>query len=443
MRSGTVVVVVVSTLLLAACSAPSPSRSPGRPASPSASASPSVSDSPSARAGDGTALLGLPAACRGDGAAVVLRGTDSGVAAGDVLPGPTGLRGGFGSVVAHGDVTGDGVPDALVLAPDEVVDGPEETGRMRLLVGGAGLSIDRAQVVDATTFGLPGPRPAGASRTLDSPALGDFNADGHDDLAVVETVTSPFTEDDLPPDRARRRVLVVPGSADGLVLRRVHPVPDERLPQIMRDDDLFAGAVELVASDGPGADSLAFVVQPYDDVAQVGVLHGGEDGLGSGAPHDLLIASALDLGGVTAAAFGDFDGDGAQDLALVDGGPDVVVVTDLVADGDPESMRVRAGVEGELVRAGDLDGDGRGDLAVQDGARSVRLLPGSPGGLDAERTVSITASGGERAVRVLPGSRGLLLADPAGDRATLVRDVGFDGDAPTALRVSGLPAGCD
>ena len=114
------------------------------------------------------------------------------------------------------------------------------------------------------------------------------------------------------------------------------------------------------------------------------------------------------LAGATALV-GDFDGDGAADLALI--APSGAVVFASGAGGLASSRRLDLGLAGiDAVVAADLDGDGRSDLVLR------------------------TADGSAR------------LARSSGDRFEPTRDLSFEGDAApagatwTAARVSAGPA---
>ena len=90
----------------------------------------------------------------------------------------------FGSSLASGDFDGDGRDDLAVGAPEEFVTG-EEDGAVTVLMGGAnGLSNSRHRGLAAGFDGFPGDAEQHGLQYSYALAAGDFDADGHDDLAI-------------------------------------------------------------------------------------------------------------------------------------------------------------------------------------------------------------------------------------------------------------------
>ncbi|WP_344982313.1 VCBS repeat-containing protein [Streptosporangium fragile] len=198
---------------------------------------------------------------------------------------------------------------------------------------------------------------------------GDFDGDGNGDLAMGVPKTKGTVAADL-------AVLYGPFTREGAARRHtIHPGPD---------DGDFAG---LVAGriDGRRATGL--------------LVHGGGDGEQSpswlfGAGPGGLSRHSRKLHEGNASAFGDFDGDGYDDVVVADDGsrnnepgydtepPEVDGVMTVYYGGAGRAPQVfkDIGYSWELV-VGDFDGDRRDDLAIELGSDRVELLHGGAAGL--------------------------------------------------------------
>jgi len=89
-------------------------------------------------------------------------------------------------------------------------------------------------------------------------------------------------------------------------------------------------------------------------------LYFGQEGLGfKPATNELFDTKVTG----TAAALGDFDGDGNEDLAVVDADSDTLSISIRKSPGDPWELALIVSVpSGSLLVSGDLDGDGKADL---------------------------------------------------------------------------------
>ena len=180
---------------------------------------------------------------------------------------------------------------------------------------------------------------------------GDFNGDGIPDLAVSNGEVSGQT------------VNVMLGNGDGTFQS---PVPYQVLdgPMGIASGDFNAdGKLDL---------AVACFTRPNQGVS---VLVGNGDGsFQAQQPYPIGIAPI-------AVAVGDFNSDGAPDLAVADAGGTVIV---LLNNGDgtftPEQQTFPAGEEPMAIVVGDFNRDGNLDLAVADHFSQVQVLLGNGDG---------------------------------------------------------------
>ncbi|GAA3117947.1 hypothetical protein ACFQ0X_11720 [Streptomyces rectiviolaceus] len=179
--------------------------------------------------------------------------------------------------VTTADLDSDGYPDFVA------VDGSMEPGLPAVHWGGpSGPDAD----ADATRIQLPGGGPDGG---LSGPVRGDFDGDGHHDIAAVRqdgSVTllyGPFTRAGAPARTDTR-----PGQGSWLAADDIDPSGKAR-------------ATGLLVHEGDDGEQTA------------GVLYPARTGSG-------LSRTSVELREGNAVAFGDYDGDGARDLAIGDNG---------------------------------------------------------------------------------------------------------------------------
>jgi hypothetical protein len=289
----------------------------------------------------------------------------------------------FGATLAAGDFNGDGRDDLAVGMPGYGVDFDDE-GAVQVHFGDefvgltSGLALLREGLLGFPGFPIPNDR---LGRAL---AVGDFDGDGFDDLAVG-----------IPGDLASKgMVTVAHGASGGLIPFSGYVMKQglEGLPDVPEQGEEFGYALAAGDFNRDGFDDLAIGVPSEDDVGAVLVVFGSQFSL-IFANHEYF--SLFDLGGVhqpgsrfgATLAAGDFNDDGAEDLAI--GAPeydgafgivDIGLVTMIYGTTGGflpfpgfvhlnEGSLVSASFEatdkfGSALATGDFDADGTDDLAI-------------------------------------------------------------------------------
>ena len=296
--------------------------------------------------------------------------------------------------VAVGDFNGDGKPD---LAIANALNGP---GLVTVLLG------------DGTGGFAPALRPLPTGAFPISVAVADFNGDGKQDLAVVNTGdsnvtvllgngTGVFTQaPDSPFMAGSSAYSVAVGDFNG-----------DGNPDLAVAD--FGGGITVLLGNGSGGFTAAsgspFAAGTHPDSVAVGDFNGdGKQDLAAAnnGSNNVTVLLGNGSGGFTAAsgspfaagsiplsvAVADFNGDGKQDLAIADEGSGVTVLLGdgsggfTAATGSPFATDLSL----DSLAVGDFNGDGWPDLAVAnpgdsnltvllgDGSGAFTVAPGSP-----------------------------------------------------------------
>lgn len=332
-------------------------------------------------------------------------------------------------MLAAGDFDGDTIDELAVSAPTQLIDAPDEGG---IFV----LEWDPASE-DLVVVGLLSQNMALVAETAEEGdafgsalAVGDFNGDGFDDLAVGV----PY-EDVGPSGADQGTVHVFFGFATGLsdFGSQTWTQDTNLVLGVAAPGDAFGFSLSAGDFDGDGKDDLAigspFDVQSVVAGGTINVLYGSNAGLTAGG-NQLFAEGVQGLPGVAAAnerfgwsvAAGDFDGDGLCDVAV--GAPNEVV-SGLAGAGVIYTLRGSgAGLSGAgshawtalnaggnpaagehfgwTLAVGHFDGGVQADLAIQardavvggaTAAGAVHMMLGSELGLSSSGSARFVATG--------------------------------------------------
>lgn len=379
-----------------------------------------------------------------------------------------------------GDFNGDGYDDLAVGLPYEDVTAGAvdnfDAGAVTVIYGSAaGLTAAGNQVwTQGTADMLDAVEPGDAFGY--ALAVGDFNADGRDDLAIG------VPNEGFGGQAAAGAVQVIYGSAAGLaaglaaVGSQIWTQDSAGLVEVAESGDRFGAALAAGDFNGDGRDDLAIGV-PNEDVAGivdagvVQVMYGSPAGLAAASNqlwHQSVagipdLAETADQFG-SALAVGDFDADGKADLAVgvpyedlgatVDGGVVQIMrgsVAGLTATGSRLFSEDISGIAGGAaagdlfgwaLAAGDFDGNGAQDLAIGIPYKDLTTAGGTAVNAGAVNVLFGAAGDGLNTVSGQlwsQGSAGLTDAAEAGDTFGYALAAGqLDGSGPADLAV-GVP----
>ncbi len=295
--------------------------------------------------------------------------------------------------VVFGDFNGDGRDDMAVGVPGENVGSLADAGAVNVIYGKAGgLHYSGDQLWHQDSAGVEGVAEAG-DRFGASLAVGDFDNDGYDDLAIGAP------GEDVGDLQEAGAVNILYGSASGLTAAgdRIFHQDVAGMLEIAEAMDRFGAVLSSGDYDGDGYDDLAIGVPNENvgvqqDAGIVQVLYGSSIGLRTtgnqlfqqGAFGMNNAAERYDFFGA-ALASGDFNNDGRDDLAIGVPGEDTTVfdvgavhviygtASGLSANNNTlytqDSPSVPDTAEawdnfGSALAAGDFDNDGFDDLAI-------------------------------------------------------------------------------
>jgi hypothetical protein len=317
-------------------------------------------------------------------------------AGGSVFGTAQGYPAGFGGATQSvaGDLNGDGVPDLAIVNPCNSSYCGAGYGSLAILLGnGDG------------TFQNPVLYATGTYQPM-SVAIGDFNQDGALDLVVASQCPSSA-------NCGTGQVSVLLGNGDGTF--------QSPIPYSAGAGSSYFVAVGDFNKDG----NLDLAVANQTSASStINILLGNGDGTFQ-AP----VSYSTGTGSASFVAVGDFNNDGAPDLAVANAGTDSVSILLGNGDGTFQSSAIYAsgGAFAYSVAVGDLNGDGIPDLAVANGCATFSSLTCSSAG-----SVGVLLGNGDGTFQP-PVSYG-----SGGNQASSVAIADFDGDGILDLAVGNL-----
>lgn len=349
----------------------------------------------------------------------------------------------FGHALAAGDFNADGRDDLVVGIPGETVNSAVGAGAVVVIYGAAaGLSSAGNQLWTQDTSGI-----LDFAEALDhfgaSLAVGDFNGDGVDDLAIGAHLEDYARNNPIPGEDAGAVHIIYGAAGIGLTSANNQFWNLDSSGIIGQADggEEFGFAFASGDFNNDGRDDLAIgapgeVVNTMLDAGAVTVIYGSETGLASSGNQlwnqdssgILDVAHQADSFGAALAA-GDFDQDGRDDLAVGIPGEDVDAAVDAGAvaviygsesglsslrnqfwsQNSPDILEVAELGDsfGASVQAADFNNNGSDDLAIGVPGESFDTLDrtGAVNIIYGQVTTGLTSAGNQRWNENLFGSK--------------------------------------
>ena len=223
---------------------------------------------------------------------------------------------------------------------------------------GGGPTVTRTFTLAVTTLAVCNPVSFAVATSFSagggpiSVAIGDFNGDGKQDLAVANNFNGP----------GNVSILLGDGAGNFSAATNFGVGTDPR-------------SVAVGDFDGDGKQDLAVAVYNSGGAGTVSILLG--DGAGNFSAARKFGAGS----GAFSVVVGDFNGDGKQDLAVANIGGTMSILLGDGAGNFSAPTNFGVGSDPESVAVGDFNGDGKQDLAVaRPGSDNVSILLGDGAG---------------------------------------------------------------
>lgn len=344
----------------------------------------------------------------------------------------------FGSILASGDFDGDGCSDLATGNPFEDVGGSQDAGLIQIFWCP---DIANADFSDDTVYHQDSPGWPGANEDYDrlgnALAVGDFNNDGYDDLAVASA------REDLGSKTNAGMVTVAYGNSSGSLgsFQTIHQ-GQSNIVGASEPFDYFGYSLAAGDLNGDGYDDLV-IGAPYEDIGSIknagsiSILYGSDTklrtdndqffsqntaGVNGGAEDGDSFGRSLAIGDVNGDGFGDvIIGVPYEDIGSIQRCGMIQILwgsnTRVSSSGDIDYHQDKPGIPGVCeandrfgtsLSAGDIGTDGKADIAIGIPYEKVGSI------VDAGWVLIIHSTGSYQSIN--QGSPGVIGALETGDR---------------------------